>query len=217
MKLRLFVITLFIVVSGSIQSMADSGPTHWKFIKLVDTSTSMSEGLDGLVSPIGAPALSQDDVSFQCRDRWGNEAICGILGGSLTMIADTHTHVPDGTDEFFSLNLFDLPVSLDDGIVAFYGSVAGVGFGVYAYENGTLQTIADTRTPVPNGSSDFVTVFSAVVSNGNVAFRGTALNNQPAGIYLNSGGLISVLADTNTLVPETDKTFQSVTIQRNLQ
>jgi hypothetical protein len=63
-----------------------------------------------------------------------------------------------------------------------------------------LSKVADLNTPIPGGSGNFTSTVYAVISNGNVAFRGEGDSGQE-GIYLFNGSVLSKVADLNTPVP----------------
>lgn len=67
-----------------------------------------------------------------------------------------------------------------------------------------LTKVADTATPIPNGSGNF-TAFNAggygpAMSQGSVVFYASGANGQ-RGYYSHIGGVLSRLADTNTTAP----------------
>lgn len=71
--------------------------------------------------------------------------------------------------------------------------------------------VADTSTPIPAGSGNFTNVFGpdlAVLSDGNVAFRGRGMNQQD-GIYAQINGVLEVIADTSTPIPGGTGTFST--------
>ena len=73
-----------------------------------------------------------------------------------------------------------------------------------------IAVIADTNTAIPGGAGNFTNFGGRPsLSGGNVAFRGKGLGSPqgPWGIYTDIGGL-SVVADTNTAIPDGSGNFE---------
>lgn len=124
-------------------------------------------------------------------------------------IVDTNTSIPGGPGTFQS---FGSGVSLDNGNVAFEGTNGlpgeqGFRRGIYTNIAGRLNVVADTDTPIPDGTGNFKgfgEVFgSPSLDNGNVAFIGfDEFNTEEGGynqegIYTDIGGRLNVVADKN--------------------
>jgi len=98
-------------------------------------------------------------------------------------------------------------------VVAFAGSASGGVRGVYTAPaaGGAFTTVADTITPIPNGSGAF-SGFSSnpAVSGSVVAFAGTGSGGQ-FGVYTGpvGGGALTRVADTSTAVPGGSAHFTS--------
>ena len=124
---------------------------------------------------------------------------------TFTKIADFQTGIPQGTGNFTVLG----NPSISEGKVAFYGASGGLG-GIYLYDYLTkqLEVVADENTLAPGGTSNF-TKFEGVpsISGGNIAFFATRYGSQ--GIYSYIGGLLDVMADGNTWIPDGDWYFQT--------
>ena len=75
-----------------------------------------------------------------------------------------------------------------------------------------LSKVADLNTPIPGGSGNFAGfTVNAVISNGNVAFRGEG-DSEQEGIYLFNGSILSKVADLNTPIPEGSGNFIFVNV-----
>ena len=86
---------------------------------------------------------------------------------TLTLIADTTTAAPGGG----TFSLFADARSIQGDKVAFYGIHAS-GSGIYTYQNGNLNVVADTTTTVPGTPDTFTTFFDVAVDRGFVVFTG---------------------------------------------
>lgn len=122
----------------------------------------------------------------------------------LTKVVDGNTSLP-GAPGMFSTFQFGSP-SLDSGSVTFSSfSTSPFGWtGVYRYEAGALQSIADESTTMPGGASVFDGFSSVAASSGNVAFVGSGNNSGggiPRGVYFSSGGALTEVASRATHVP----------------
>ncbi|NJK39435.1 MAG: hypothetical protein HC835_19800 [Oscillatoriales cyanobacterium RM2_1_1] len=74
--------------------------------------------------------------------------------------------------------------------------------GIYQSRGGNLTTIVDTNTQIPGRTETFKFVGSPGLNeNDNVAFFGIDSSNQ-SGLYLRNNNGISLVADTNTAIPE---------------
>lgn len=183
---------------------------------VVDSNTLVPDGSGatfGLRDP--SPSLSGDNVAFKGARVVGHEVgasgTYARIGGSLTVIADEDTLVPDGSGRRFGF--FFEPPSIDGEQVAFWAERENLPGqfeefeGIYLRSGGSLSVVADPTTPVPDGSGNtFAFVSRPSLDGGDVAFGGSRLAPPPfgyfKGIYLRSmAGSLSVVADGNTPVP----------------
>ncbi|MBL8851604.1 MAG: hypothetical protein JNG89_18115, partial [Planctomycetaceae bacterium] len=123
---------------------------------------------------------------------------------SLTKVVDSSGSLP-GAPGLYGNFQFGSP-TLDSGSVAFSAfSTSPFGWtGVYKYEGGALQSVADESMTMPGGASGFDGFSSVAASSGNVAFVGSGVNfgsGIPRGVYLASGGSLSEVASRTTHVP----------------
>jgi hypothetical protein len=121
-------------------------------------------------------------------------------GGSLSIIADVHTPMPNGG----LFEVFD-HVSLDGGDVTFEG---GRQFepktGIYRKTaGGSLSVVSDFQTPIPGRSYSLNHFGGHSMAAESVAFHGSSssLTFLPTqGVYLHDGDTVQVVADTLTPV-----------------
>jgi hypothetical protein len=154
---------------------------------------------------LAEPIIDAGNVAFA----GGNRAISqnGIytdLGGSVRVVADPNTPVPGGTGTFNFLP--DEDFGINNGVVAITAGATSPGtLGVYADINGTLSVIADGNTPAPDGSGNFDIASFSGMNGSDVAF--SAFNATVDGEFLNSGGTITSIIDSDTLIPGSTETF----------
>ena len=117
----------------------------------------------------------------------------------FTRIVDTTTATPDGFGTFTG---FSVP-ALSGGNLTFEGKgTTTAQTGIFAYLNGALTTIADTNTPLPGGTVNFLDFSSTVpaISGSNIAFAAPGSSGQ-RGVYSYINGTLGRVADTNTPIP----------------
>jgi hypothetical protein len=189
------------------------------FTRIADTSTPVP-GRPGNFFTDFVPSPNGDgEVAFRGRSpdvtspfRW--DGLYLYSGGSLSMIADKSTTLPEGTQTFQAVTFNGL-LPFDGDTVAFggYGGFGGPDSsderGIYQFTGGTLSKVVDRNTPVPDDPlSRFFPIqagqpASPYLSNGYLAFtnRGDpdALSYYAA--YLAIGGTLQTVADRYTPVP----------------
>jgi hypothetical protein len=198
--------TVAFTASGASQEgiYADDGGT---LSRIVDQSAPVPSGT-GNFSHFGRPLLENGSLAF-----WGSSGdgfgIYSNFEGSLNRVADVNTPVPSGTGNFGGFEGHDLS---PDGSVAFHGFGTYIGDGEYDQEGiyiragGSLTRVADRNTLVPSGSGYFSQFSSPSAHSGSVAFLG-GQGGLPTGIYWNVGGPLTVVADTNTQIPDAEVNF----------
>jgi len=139
------------------------------------------------------------------KDRYSD--IYTIKDGVPNFIASRNTFIPGGSGAFSS---FGDNLALDNGSVAF----AGFGFdpiyqaGIYTNLGGSLKVVANRNTVIPGSTSNFETFGDPALSNEFVAFRGFGVyGSNISGIYTNMGDSLLVVADSNTLIPNSSNRF----------
>ena len=124
-------------------------------------------------------------------------------GPSLDVLYDTTTPTPDGSSTFS--NFFF--VRVDGGSLAFQGISRGFpDGGIYTDTSGSLETVADRSTDVPDGFRTFNSFRGPSLSDGEVAFLGYGFFGD--GIYRGqASGNLSIVANESTVIPGGTGTF----------
>jgi hypothetical protein len=149
------------------------------------------------------PAIDDGHVAFWATGPSGRQGIyTGRIGGPFNLVVDDATPVPGTT---IPLESFGTEFGFEAGRVAFVGFNDDVR-GVYLYDNGTINRIADTNTPVPSATGNFhLFTWPPSVNDGKVAFaaqRSTTPGVPPLrGLYLAGDDGLTRIADTTTPVP----------------
>ena len=163
---------------------------------VADTNTPIPGGAGNFINFL-FPSLDNGNVAFTGEGSSRQFGIYTDIGGLLNVVADTSTPVPGGTGTFLSFGTLPL---LDNGNVAFRGSSVFEPQGIYTDTGGSLNVVAGTRTPIPGGTGNFISLLNLSFDEGNVAFAGIGSGFQ-SGIYTDIGGSLNVLVDTNTALP----------------
>jgi hypothetical protein len=172
----------------------------WIFTRIVDTNTRIPGRTENFTC-FGQPSLTGKNIAFwgNHRSRDGRE-LSGIyvhINGTLKVVADKNTPLPEGSGNFSN---FSDP-SLDERHVAFIGSGSDSQTGIYTDEGGILHMLASKNTPASDRSVNSVAHLGSVsIKNGIIVFHGTDSKNQ-GGIYSDIGKSLNIIADTNTPVP----------------
>jgi len=125
--------------------------------------------LAGVVSSVSVSLLSETAQAAAFR---------------FSPVADTSTMIPGGPGSF---DFFDTPAISGNAIV-FGGGGLETGSGLYRAHGGSIQTLVDTSTPVPEGEGNFAGISEYASSDQGVAFIGYDSNFQSA-VFLANGGL----------------------------
>lgn len=156
-----------------------------------------------------SPRDHNDNAVFYANDagNFSQEGIYTDFSGSLSVVADLNTPVPDGTGTFGPIGggsaVFSLP-NIHENTTAFRGR--GVNqVGIYKQVGAVLSRVADLSTPLPGSVANFGGATRIDVHNGQVGF--IAGQAGPHGIYVDDGGILRVVADQNTPIPEGSGNF----------
>lgn len=189
---------------------------------VADLSTPLPGGT-GTFSAFGNPWIYHGMVVFWgAGSQEGEEGIYTTAGGTLRVVADTTTPVPNGGGNFtgFDGGFSIFPTgqtcfpSLDYGKIVFCGTSSGQE-GIYLEDHGTLSTVADLNTPIPGGSGTFTllggSTIAAQIENDKIVFRGLGTDNQQ-GLYSHANGVLSVVVDQsfNVLTSAPATPFQHI-------
>ena len=138
------------------------------------------------------------------------EGVFVSSGNALVKIADTTTLRPGGTGTFSSFG----PLSVDATGVAFIaqdrqegdsGETGSFKAGVYLAQSGSIRTVADTDTPIPDGTGTFTqfrtrtTAQGPALDGGAVVFSASGLDGQE-GIYSTFGGSLHRVVDLDDML-----------------
>ncbi len=147
----------------------------------------------------GFPSIEGNDVAF-IGFVPVYAGIYASLNGALTTVGRIAlTPLPGSPGTFGNWS----SAEINNGEVVFYATQVCGFEGVYKWRNGSLEAIADSNTPIPNGTGSF-TLFNGCIGYGigpsfkdeTIAFVARGDNSQ-RGIYTDAGGLHSV-ADLNS-------------------
>lgn len=159
-------------------------------VRVADTGTAIPAGTgsftgfgDFSLCPVNARRIGF--VGLGSGDQAG---VYSYVGGSLSMVADTATLIPDGVGTFTGFGgLSLLPQDPSRPLrAAFMGSGTDGQQGVYSTASGSLARVADRNTPIPGGTGKFTGFGALSTASGHTAFIGLGSGGQK-GIYLASG------------------------------
>ncbi len=151
--------------------------------------------------------VSAGNVAFHAGGESQQNGIYLFDGTTLTTVMDFNTPIPGGTGNF--TRILSVYPAVSDRKVAFHAGDWN-GEGIYLFDGTSLKVVADTNTPIPGGSGnfmDFVGFYSPVISGNNIAFIGEGPGQ--LGVYLFNGSSLKKVADYNTPVPEGSGNFNS--------
>lgn len=154
-------------------------------------------------------SIKNGNVAFTGRGSAGQLGIYLDVGGKSKVVADTNTAIPGGEGNFTGF----ASISVDDnGDVAFTGYGLADQIGVYTNAGGRLRTVADTSTPIPDGTGNFVTFgswFGPSFSRGRLAIVGLGESGQ-AGVYLHADGALTTIVNNSMTLD--DKSFSDFAV-----
>lgn len=205
-------------ITLSLLSQGEAGAIT--FTKIADTNTPIPGGSGNFsFSPVGFPAsfnvfsssVDNNAVAFQGFGSNSQSGIYTSVGGVLNVVVDTNTPIPNGSGNFGFNSFgesFGQTFSLDGDSIAFFGLGSNSEQqGIYISTGGMLNVVADTNTLIPGGSSNFGFFFDPSLDGDSIAFFGSDSNFEQQGIYTSVGGVLNVVADTNTPIPSGSGNF----------
>jgi hypothetical protein len=202
---------MILVLSGALLWIciiaSQAGAQSFILSKVADHNTPVPGGSGNFGGFLAPPTISGGNVTFLgYQEPYGSgEGIYLFKGGILSIVADLNTPVPGQSGNFITFDINHPPVISGENIVfAGYGAAAA---GIYLFNGTTIIKVVDLNTPAPGGSGNFIRIDDFGVSGGNVAFKGWGSSGQ-AGIYLFKGGILSIVADLNTPVPDGSGSFE---------
>jgi hypothetical protein len=203
-------LTFTVAAVGSLPNAATAQSRQFAFAKVADFDTSLPGAAGKFAgSDEEPPALEAGRVAFWAYGDEVDGVYTGAPGGSLTLVADTTTLMPFAPVPFDGHDY----VSLDGGRVVFlgWGQDAEDNYyeGIYRFENGMLDRIADLDSAVPSKETNFLELYGPSPSrSGPVAFIGIDFDDLEDGVYTGSGGPLARVADTSTRVPGRAENFE---------
>jgi hypothetical protein len=178
------------------------------FERIANTTTPIPGGT-GNFNFFTFPVIAGGRVSFHGAGSGGQEGIYSSTGGVLSVNYSQQTPIPGGTGNFTG---FSLPAAAGSNLV-FYAEGTANQQGVYTDIGGSLQAVANLGTPIPGGTGNFTNFGGPsgqpVLSGASVAF-GAAGSGTQLGIYRWTGGISSVVANTNTPQPGGAGAFENL-------
>jgi len=202
-------------------AFASSSPAQYARTLIVETGVPYA-GVGTFTSffPV-LPSLTSTPSPGGTLLAFGGNLTTGDLGiftstgpGSVNAFATTQTPVPGGTGLF--TGFYGNPVGVSGAAVAFagYGNPGPTNAGIYSNMTGSLQPVINNSTPYPGGGL-FTNFSSPAISGNTVIFLGTndsSIGAPPIGVFTRaSGGAVTTVANTTTLVPGTSSTFADFT------
>lgn len=153
--------------------------------------------------------ISGSNLSFAPRrDSNGNDTYFATLSGSLQLVAEANvTAIPDVSGDLFTglANTECCPMSGENYV--FEGFGPSDKNGIYTRINGTLQKIAQTGEPSPDGSTYSSAFDEPDIDGQNVVFESRTNAGATQGAFGVVGGTAISVATTNTTVPGQVDTF----------
>src|SRR5215467_1347697 len=157
---------------------------------------------DGQVAPSGevlvpiTPAMnSSGDVVFLSASGSG---VFLLSQGAITKIAGRNAAAPGGN----TFLTFSSPAINQSGQVVFNASLSGGRRGIFLASAGTILQVARTGTPAQTGGTFFTFLQGASLNDaGQVAFSALVNGAGPSGVFLYSGGQITLPVPSFTSVP----------------
>jgi hypothetical protein len=203
--------TTFVATTNRGEGLYQYDSSDGSLAVLADTSTAVPGGVGkiGGFSFYGGDFFSSslDGTTFFATDAQLNKGIYLSKNGTLSRIADQSTAFPGaGNNEFISDLAF--PVIAGDA-VAFVAFNQNFEAHLLQSSAGQLKVLVGPNTSIPGVSQGFVAITSPSADGDKIAFRGVSNVGGNDGIYLSTPAGVQVIADTNTLVPGTNRKFTS--------
>lgn len=166
---------------------------------VADMKTTIVPGTaTGTFKDFESVAISDGNLVMTANN--GN-GVYSVINGTLGLVADTNTQVPNSAGNFDRFSLSDI----DDETIVFAGE-RGNESGIYRFINGTLEVVVDESNLIPGDSVGFNFIGSPVISGNDILFRGQGPLGQN-GLFLQSETGLEVVVDKNTLIPDTTEHF----------
>lgn len=183
-----------IVFRGSVTTPGQSG------LFLFSNGTIAELLADGHVAPTGdvlvptVPVMNAaGDVAFV-----SNSGLFLLSQGTIKKIAGRNATAPGGN----TFLTFSSPSINQSGQVVFTASLSGGRTGIFLATGGTILPVARTATPAPTGGTFFSFLQGASLNDaGQVVFSALVNGNGRSGVFLYSGGQITLVVPTSISIP----------------
>jgi len=170
--------------------------------KVADTGTPVPGGAGTFVA-LGTPSIGGGTVAFRGDGADGQQGVYALREGALAAVADLDTPAPGGPAPFTRFG----PASLDGEVsVSSEGTVAFIGqslnrIGIYTNAGSPLSLLVDDTFATPGlAGATFANFFHISHDGGQVALTAVS-DGFHQGLYLAGGSTLSIVADSNTLMP----------------
>lgn len=179
---------------ASLQNNWSAGPLSVAFELLADTSTERPDG-SGKFTFLRNPILQNGAIAFRDGD-FENIILYSTLGGALHRVADTSTPVPGAPR---NLAYITSP-AIGGTWIMFYGEDALLQSGIYRFQNGMGDVIADKNVFLPDSSDVFEYVCCVEADGASAVFSGYG-GSTTSGIYLFSQERLSTVVESGMASP----------------
>lgn len=156
---------------------------------------------------VGIPSLAGDHILFRGVGPNGHVGLYLFNHGKFTTIADTQTPIPKGQGKFKNFSHAEIVLTKDNDFkITFLGRGEFGQQGIYQYQNGKLQIIANQATKLPDHQGDFVVFRSVDVSPLGLGLKVKELGEHDI-LYTYYDGRFAKTVSTATKIPHGKGTF----------
>jgi len=172
---------------------------------VADYNTTIPMGTGTFSFIEGSVSTSGEHVGFAAAGS-GGQSGAYLSNGSLSVIADRSTPIPDGSGNFRAFS----SLKIRGGKAAFIGYTNPNDpgeIGIYQKSSSAISVVADQATQVPGSATPltFANYPALAMDDQQVAFTATANIGggifTSVGVYSTAGGILHAVADRSTPVP----------------
>ncbi len=183
------------------------------FSVLVDPGLADGAILTNTVEVIGNETDPVPSNNIATVDSMVSGQIPAPAGPTFVKIADTDMPIPSGTGNFTNFGVLSA-AAVSDGNVAIRGRGVDQD-GIYLWQNGALDVVADVNTPIPGGTGTFGAPATGgfgppSIDGDDVAFGGDDQTISQRGVYALLDGVLEVVADKDTRPPGASDEFSTL-------
>ena len=99
--------------------------------------------------------------------------------------------------------------------MVFGGRDSGNQIGVYLHDGSTLSRVVNEKTSIPGGVGNFSILNAPLMNDGDILFFGRGAAAADGGLYIVNNGIVSVVVDSSTPIPDGVGTFGTFLSPRN--